>query len=166
MGRNIVLTGLPGCGKTTVGQLLAAWTGRVFVDTDEMIAAREGRSIPEIFAAEGEDYFRDVETACAKEAARLEDAVIATGGGMVLRAENMAALAETGVVCFLDRGVDELAGSVDISGRPLLQEGREKIYRLHRERDALYRKYAAAVCMGVSPEETAEAVLRAVAREE
>ncbi len=165
MGRNIVLIGLPGCGKTTVGRLLAARTGRVFVDTDELAAAREGRSIPEIFAAEGEGYFRDVETACAREAARLENAVVATGGGIVLRAENMAALAETGIVCFLNRSVEEIAGSVDISGRPLLKEGREKVYRLHRERDGLYRKYAAAVCTGRTPEEAAEAVLRAAGEE-
>ena len=132
MGKNIVLIGLPGSGKTTVSALLAAAMGRRAVDTDEMVVRKEGRSIPEIFAAQGEAYFRAVETACAKEAGQLENAVIATGGGMVLKAENMAALKQNGKVYFLDRPAQEIAGSVDTSGRPLLKDDREKIFRLQK----------------------------------
>lgn len=158
MGRNIVLIGLPGSGKTTIGQLLAKNMDRVFVDTDELIVQKEGRSIPEIFAADGEAYFRDVETRCAKEAAAMENAVIATGGGMVLKAENMAALKKGGVVYFLDRSAKEIAESVDVSGRPLLKDDQEKIYRLQKERDKLYRKYADAVYSGGTPAELAETI--------
>ena len=158
MGKNIVLIGLPGSGKTTVGRLLAERLGRAFLDTDTLVEQKEGRSIPEIFAAEGEAYFRAVETACAREAAAADGAVIATGGGMVLRAENMEALGQTGAVYFPDRSPEEIARSVDVSGRPLLKNQREKIFRLHEEREPLYRRYARARFSGGTPEEVAEAI--------
>ena len=156
--RNLVLIGLPGSGKSTVSALLSRRLGWPLLDTDEMVVQREGRTIPEIFACEGEDYFRRVETVCAREAAGTEEAVIATGGGIVLREENMTALRRSGFVCFLDRGAAEIAEGLDISGRPLLREGREKIYRLARERDALYRKYADVVVSEKTPEAGAEDV--------
>lgn len=158
MGKNIVLIGLPGSGKTTVGRLLAKEMQRVFLDTDTLVEEREGRSIPEIFAGEGEAYFRAVETACAREAAAADNAVIATGGGMVLRKENMDALKETGTIYFLDRDPEEIARSVDVSGRPLLAGQREKIFRLHKERRPLYRRYAKASFAGGTPEEVAQAI--------
>ena len=158
MGKNIVLIGLPGSGKTTVGELLAESMGRTLVDTDAMIVEKEGRSIPEIFAAEGETYFRALETQCAKEAAQMADVIIATGGGMVLKQENMEALRETGAVYFLDRSAQAIADSVDVSGRPLLKDDREKIFRLQKERDKLYRKYADAVYSGGTPAELADTI--------
>ena len=84
----------------------------------------------------------------------------------MLREENMTALRRSGFVCFLDRGAAEIAEGLDISGRPLLREGREKIYRLARERDALYRKYADVVVSEKTPEAAAEAVLYALAAAE
>ena len=77
--RNLVLIGLPGSGKSTVSALLSRRLGWPLLDTDEMVVQREGRTIPEIFACEGEDYFRRVETVCAREAAGTEETVIATG---------------------------------------------------------------------------------------
>lgn len=158
MGKNIVLIGLPGSGKTTVGRLLAEQMGRTFVDTDTLVEQKEGRSIPDIFAAEGEAYFRAVETVCAREAAAADDAVIATGGGVVLCKENMDALRETGKIYFLDRDPNEILRSVDVSGRPLLKNQREKIFRLHKERAPLYRRYAQASFSGGTPAELAEAI--------
>ena len=158
MKKNIVLIGLPGSGKTTVGSLLAEKLGRKLVDTDALVEQREGCSIPQIFAQKSEQYFRDAETACARQAAAMEGVVIATGGGLVLRPENMAALKKTGVVYFLDRTPEDIAGSVDVSDRPLLKDDREKIYRLHEQRDPLYRKYAAAVLSGGTPGELADTI--------
>lgn len=158
MGKNIVLIGLPGCGKTTVGKRLSKAMGRRFLDTDAMVIEKEGRSINEIFAAEGENYFRAVETACAVEAGAMEDCVIATGGGMVLRKENMDALKKNGVVYFLDRSAKEIAKQVDVSGRPLQKDDPNRIFRLQKERDKLYRRYADAVYSGGTPKELAETI--------
>ena len=88
----------------------------------------------------------------------MTDVIIATGGGLVLKPENMAALKKTGVVYFLDRSAQEIADSVDVSGRPLLKDDKEKIFRLQKERDKLYRKYADAVYSGGTPAELAETI--------
>lgn len=158
MGKNIVLIGLPGCGKTTVGKLLAKAMNRPLLDTDAMVVEKEGRSINAIFAAEGKAYFRVVESACAKEAGARQDCIIATGGGMVLKKENMDALKQNGVVYFLDRSAKEIAKSVDVSGRPLQKDDPARIFRLQKERDKLYRKYADAVYSGGTPKDLAETI--------
>ena len=101
MKKNVVLIGMPGCGKSAVGKELAAMLHMVLIDTDQMVEQADGRTIPEIFAQEGEQTFRDKETAAAKRAASMTGVIIATGGGMVLREENMRALAENGTVKLL-----------------------------------------------------------------
>lgn len=159
MEKNIVLIGLPGSGKTTVGHLLSTQTGRTLLDTDEMVVESEGCSIAELFAQKGEEYFRAAESRCAAEAARTGGRIIATGGGIVLHRKNMDALKETGVVFFLDRPVDVIAAQVDSSSRPLLREDVSALYRLHEERDSLYRTYADAVISAETPEDTARQIL-------
>ena len=141
MKKNIVLIGMPGCGKSSVGQELAAMLRMVLVDTDQMVEQAEGRTIPDIFAQDGEGAFRDKETAAAKQAASMTGVVIATGGGMVLRQENMAALAGTGIVFFRDRALTDILGE-DLSGRPLLSADKQRIYDLYEQRIHLYRGYA------------------------
>lgn len=157
--KNIVLIGLPGSGKTTVGQLLSERTGRTLLDTDEMVVESEGCSITELFSQKGEGYFRDAESRCALEASRTGGRVIATGGGIVLHRENMDALKEKGVVFFLDRPVDVIASQVDSGSRPLLREDVSALFRLHEQRDPLYRTYADAVICADTPEETAQQIL-------
>lgn len=141
MKKNIVLIGMPGCGKSAVGRELSAMLHMVFMDTDHMVEQTDGRTIPDIFARDGEATFRDKETAAAKQAAAMRGVIIATGGGMVLREENMAALAETGVIFFRDRDLADILGE-DLGGRPLLSGDKQRIYDLYDQRIHLYRKYA------------------------
>jgi shikimate dehydrogenase len=112
---NIVLTGMPGCGKTTMGRELAKVFGKDFVDTDELIAKRTGRKPRDILREDGEPRFREHESAVIAQAAAKTNQVIATGGGSVLAEENRDALAQNGIVIFMDRPLDRLA----IDGRPL-----------------------------------------------
>ncbi len=143
--KNLVLIGMPGSGKTKMGTLLARRFSLPFLDTDELVVRAAGMTIPQIFDRFGEPHFRDLETKAAHEAAGYPGAVIATGGGMVLREENMAALGKTGVIFFRDRPPEAIVGE-DHKGRPLVgpdkAEARERIFRLYEERIALYKRYA------------------------
>lgn len=139
--KNLILIGMPGSGKTKMGRLLSARFGLPMVDTDELVVQRAGKPISELFAEEGEQAFRDRETAAVKEAAALQGAVISTGGGVILREENMAALRASGTVFFRDRDPKAIVGE-DHSGRPLLKGDTERVFRLYAERLPLYRRYA------------------------
>lgn len=114
---NIVLIGMPGAGKTTVGRALAAQTGKTFVDLDEVFVRRVGASIPEYFKTHGESAFRDAESDLAAEFGKKTGQVLATGGGAVLRGENQIHLRMNGAVIFLERAIDALP----IDGRPISQ---------------------------------------------
>ena len=120
---NIVLTGFMATGKTTVGQLLAEMTGCKFADTDDMIVQREGRSINDIFADDGEAYFRRVEREVIEDAAALSNTVISTGGGVVLNPENIEILRKTGRIFNLSPDFSVIAERITnaASTRPLLQ---------------------------------------------
>ncbi len=139
--RNIVLIGMPGAGKTTVGRLLAASLGRPFYDTDALIAGEAGMEIPEIFAARGEAYFRDLEAACVRRVSAHGSSVIATGGGAVLREENVRRLRQNGRLYFLDRPPELLVPTAD---RPLAASA-EAIARRYEERYPVYLAAADAV---------------------
>ncbi len=124
--RSLVLVGMPGCGKSSVGALAAARSGRRFFDTDDMVVEMAGCSIPEIFAAQGEAAFRDLEAAAVAQAARESGCVIATGGGALLRGENRRALRQNSRIVYLERALDRLP----TDGRPVSQARRlEEIYR-------------------------------------
>ena len=142
MEKNIVLIGMMGCGKTTVGRLLAQRMGRELVDTDTLIEERERRSIPDIFAREGEAHFRALELELCRELSRRRGLVIACGGGLPLQDEAIAALKAGGVVLWLDRDPGETYDSLDVSGRPLAQAGREDFLRRSRSRAPVYRRWA------------------------
>lgn len=158
MRPNLVLIGMPGSGKTTVGAILSRRLGLPLLDTDELIVRAAGRSIPELFSAEGEAAFRDRETAAARQAAAAPGAVIATGGGIILRPENMAALGETGVIFFLDRPPEDIAGE-DHGGRPLIGSDRERVFQLYTQRIHLYRKYGTyTISSPKTPGEAAERI--------
>ncbi len=120
--KNIVLTGFMGTGKTTVGRLLARKLGRRFVDTDEMIEESENRRIVDIFAQDGEAYFRTVERQAVLKASELPNCVIATGGGVVLDKRNMDRLRENGVIVNLYAPLELILERTAGGGRPLLDD--------------------------------------------
>lgn len=152
---NLVLVGMPGSGKTTVGKLLAERSGKSFVDLDEEIARRAGKSIPEIFASQGEGPFRQLEHEVLTEACAKSGQVIATGGGAVLREENRTAMRRTGRVYRLRRRLEDLP----TEGRPLSQAGR--LEEMERLRDPLYRAAADREIWNViSPAEIAGEIWR------
>ena len=140
--KNLVLIGLSGCGKSTLGRRLARRLRMPLFDTDAMIVEAEGRAISDIFAERGEHYFRDLESAACLAASELEGAIIATGGGTVLREQNMEALAKNGMVFFIDRHPSHILRSASLSDRPLVQDDRDRLFLLHAERLALYRRWA------------------------
>ena len=133
---NIVLIGMPGCGKTTVGRALAGKLGRTFVDLDEEIVRRAGTSIPEIFAREGEAGFRERESALVREFGERTGLVVSTGGGVVTRRENYIPLKQNGLLLHLRR--DPAALPTD--GRPLSQATAPE--ELWRRRAPLYAAFA------------------------
>lgn len=112
--RGVALVGMPGCGKSTIAQAVAQELGRACVDLDAEIEREAGKSIPEIFAQDGEEAFRAAETRAARQFSR-ENAVLTTGGGCVLRAENAQALRANSLVVWLKRAIDQLPRE----GRPL-----------------------------------------------
>lgn len=159
MKKNIVLIGMPGCGKSAVGRCLSQLLKMPLVDTDQMVEETAGHTIPELFAQEGEGAFRDRETAAARTAAALEGTIIATGGGMILRPENMEALGRTGIIFFRDRALEAIIGE-DHSDRPLVGSQPDKLRKLYAERIELYRKYAQYT---ISNTDTAEAAAEQIA---
>ena len=151
---NIVLCGMPGCGKSTVGGLLSTMLGRELIDSDAEIVKREGREISRIFAEDGEGYFRDVEASVISELSALGGRIIATGGGAVLREDNVRALKRNGRLVFLDRPLSELLPTPD---RPLALT-KEAIEARYRERYPIYSAVADLTVKTDTPEETARKV--------
>ena len=155
--RNIVLTGMSMSGKTTLGNLLASRLGRQVIDTDQMVIEKEQTEITTIFAEKGEGYFRDVESEMVRSLAARKGIIIATGGGVILREENVDALKKNGYIVFLDRPLDQILPADD---RPLANT-RDKVTALFKKRYPTYR----STCDGfipndMTPEEGAERILR------
>lgn len=123
--QNIIIIGMPGSGKTTFGKALAQRLGRDFYDADDVIVEQEGKTIPELFAV-SEDCFRDAEVRASQSLAEKSGIVVACGGGVVKRSENMDIVKKTGTVFFLDRSPDDIVSDVDVSTRPLLKDGKQK----------------------------------------
>ena len=142
MQRNIVLIGMMGSGKSTVGGLLAKRLNRPLVDTDAAIEARQGCSIPDIFAQDGEARFRALEAELCHELSSREGLIIACGGGLPLQDQAIAALRLNGLVFWLDRDPGQTYDALDVSGRPLAQAGREDFLARYAVRAPIYGRWA------------------------
>ena len=154
---NIVLVGMPGCGKTTVAGIIGKMTGRPVQDVDTMIEQRAGITIPEIFARSGEEGFRKVETQIITEAGAQSGTVIATGGGSATRQENYAPLHQNAVIVWLQRDIDKLPRDE----RPL--SARADLNEMFRRRAPMYSAFADMTAdNNGTPEAAAEMILEAL----
>ncbi len=144
MKKNIFLCGYMGVGKSAVGKQLAALLNFEFIDVDCAIVARENKEIENIFKDSGESYFRKIETEVLLELSQKNNAVIAAGGGIVLKDENIENMKNTGMVIFLSASVDTIISRINIKKRPLLKntppfELRGKIANMLEERLPRYK---------------------------
>jgi shikimate kinase len=169
MDGNVVLIGFMGAGKSSVGRVLARRLGWCFVETDDMIAAAEGRSIPEIFAAQGEAYFRAAEDEAVRLLGLKRGEVIATGGGLPCRDGRMDALRRLGTVVWLSGDFDTLYERARRSGaRPMLAgRTREDVLALYRSREPFYAQADLTVAADrLGPDQLAARIARALAARE
>lgn len=151
---NIVIIGMPGCGKSTTGRVLGRISGREVLDTDEIIERDAGKTIPEIFAESGEAEFRAMEKKAVAEAGMRSGVIIVTGGGVVKDIENLAPLKRNGRIYRLDRPVEQLARK----GRPISEKS--DLHALYAERLPMYRLFAdVTVPVDAPPEQVAGRIL-------
>ena len=155
---NIVLIGMPACGKSTVGKALAEDLGRRFLDSDEEIVKKAGKEIPRIFAEEGEAAFRDLESRVIKDLSAEQGIVLATGGGVILREENVENLRANGKIFFLDAPLETLVATSD---RPLSSTP-EALKQRYEER---YDRYLAVADKRISVSRDLAANLSAIKKE-
>ncbi|MFN2621305.1 MAG: shikimate kinase [Chthoniobacterales bacterium] len=166
-GDAIVLIGFMGAGKSSVGRTLARITGLSRFDTDEMVAARFGLTIPKIFAAHGEETFREAETEALRELSGKGQTIVVTGGGIILRAENVALLHELGTIVYLSADEETLFARISRrSTRPLLQTAnpRATLTELLAKRLPFYRDAAdlEVDTSGLTHEEVARIILNRI----
>lgn len=136
--RNVILIGLSGSGKTTVGEALAKRLGWTFADTDHMIEAAAGQPVSEIFRDFGEPEFRRRETEAVKAVTAMKRTVVSTGGGVVLNPDNVQMLRGCGWLVHLDRHPDSILNGLDVSNRPLLKRDPEALIQMAQQREPLY----------------------------
>ena len=152
---NIVLIGMPGCGKSTIGKLLAQELNREFIDADAEIVNEAGMSIPEIFETQGEEGFRKIEMQVLTKLGQKSCLVIATGGGCVTKAENYPLLHQNGTIYWIKRDI----ASLPTDGRPLSQSG--KLEQMYKVRKPLYERFAdCSVFNNTSPGDAVAKILK------
>ena len=162
---NVILCGMMGSGKTTIGIKIAELTGRRWYDTDGVIADKHGK-ISDIFEYYGEAHFRKLETEVIRDLAQKDNLILSTGGGLVLKTENNTLLKKNGKIVFLRASLETLARRLKVDGtRPLLQTStesiRDRLATLMQERSPIYEGVADAVVDvdGKTPEEIAREII-------
>ncbi|NLB82466.1 MAG: chorismate mutase [Clostridiaceae bacterium] len=139
--KNVVLIGMMGSGKTTKGKLIAKRLGMTFIDIDEQIEKKQGKTISQLFQTFGSAEFRQIEHQIIQQLSTQKDCVISTGGGVVLDEKNMHVLKENGIIIFLNRDIEEIVLTIDTKDRPLLNDGAQILYSIYNERLPLYKKW-------------------------
>lgn len=152
---NVVLIGMPGCGKTTVGKLLQKQMGRELFDSDEVIMDSTGRDIPSIFKEGGETEFRRHESSAIRWLADKTGCIIATGGGAILKPENVFSLRKNGTLVFLDRPLSEL---IPTDNRPLSSD-RQMLEKRYNERMPIYRSCADIIVQEDTPDDVTHTIM-------
>lgn len=137
--KNIVFIGIMGCGKSTIAKRLSEQLKKPMIDLDDYLEEKYDMTISEMFDI-SEDYFRDRESECCQDVAKLSDYIISTGGGVIKKEENIHYLKENGFIIYIDRPISHILQDVDIKNRPLLKDGADKLYQLYEQRHSLYLK--------------------------
>lgn len=162
LNQNIVLIGMPGCGKTTIGQMLADRINMKFCDIDRFIEENEQKSVSDIFL-NGEGHFRKIEAEAIKKISKISNTVISTGGGVVKSEVNINNLRQNGIIVYINRPIDNIISDIDVGVRPLLKDKKEKIFKLYEERKGLYKKYCTyEVINDTSLEEVVNNIIRLI----
>lgn len=138
--KNILLIGMMGCGKTTLGKILAKKLSYDFIDMDSYIEEISNDTISNLFKV-SEDNFRNWETESCRRLSKLKGTVISAGGGIIKKNINMKLFDENSIIVFIDRPIENILEDIDVSKRPLLSDGKEVLYKLKEERYDLYNKY-------------------------
>lgn len=138
--KNVYLIGMMGAGKTCIGKIVAQMTHRHFVDTDALIEKSAGMTVAEIFAAEGEEGFRNRETEVIAALAKKRNYIVSTGGGVVVTPENRRLMKTSGIVIWLKRNLNTIIANPRIRRRPLLAKNEKIIFDIMNKREPLYKK--------------------------
>ena len=141
MNKNIVIIGMPGSGKTSLGKKLSEKLNSDFIDMDDYIEESSGRKIASMFE-EGEMVFREEEIKASRDLADSSRTVISTGGGIITQEASMEALKENGLILFSDRPLENIEKDIERDSRPLLKDDKSRLEKLYEERINLYRLYA------------------------
>ena len=151
---NIYLIGMPGCGKSTIGKIISKRLKLKHIDADEYLENKYSQTIPNIFSLYGEDDFRKKESIVIEELSKMNNLLVSTGGGVVVKDRNKEIMKNSGAVVFIDTTPDNILKNSSLSGRPLLND-KNRIYEIYKSRINLYKDFADIVIDNNSSIDTA-----------
>ncbi|MBO7289158.1 MAG: shikimate kinase [Clostridia bacterium] len=138
---NIYLIGMPGCGKSSIGKIVSEKLNLKHIDADEYLENKYSQTIPQIFAINGEEDFRQKESVVIKELSNMQSVLISTGGGVVVKENNKSIMKKSGIIVFIHTTPENILKNSNLSGRPLLKD-KNLIYDIYKARINLYKDFA------------------------